>query len=385
MTLISPQEAETLILDSCQTLESEVIKYTDGLNRVLREDLSADRPFPPFHRVTMDGVAFHSSQLHGKELNIQGLHAAGDPPPPPLKGNHCWQIMTGACLPEDCDTVVPIERITLREQKVILESQAVPGAYIHQKGSDAKKGDLILRSGLVLTPGHLGLAASIGAINLQVTRKPKVSVLTTGDELISPEKNPLPHQLRQSNGLCLENALKQWGPVQVSRCHLADDQRQTTQSVAEALEKSDLVILSGGISKGQKDYVRPALESLLGAPLFHGVSQRPGKPFAWWPRVAALPGNPNSTLTTFTRYLIPLLRKMSGATQQFPIIFPLATSFQRHCELTLLLPACFNPHGSLHVLEPQNSGDFLTPLQATGIIEIPKGAGEVSEAIYYPF
>lgn len=292
--------------------------------------------------------------------------------------------MTGAILPDDCDTIVPYEEVEISETHAKITDKISPGSFIHREGSDAKSGDLILKSGLVLGPGHLGIAASIGAVTLKVTRKPVVSILTTGDELIPPDQTPLPHQLRQSNGLTIENALRQWGPAKVTRTHLADDLETTTHGIASALEASDLIILSGGISKGKKDYVRPALESLQGPPLFHGVAQRPGKPLAWWPGAAALPGNPNSSLTTFNRYLLPLLQKLTGGPPPKSMTLPLVAPIEKHTALTIMLPANMQTDGKVIGLQPQNSGDFLTPLSGTGFLEIPPGSGAAHEAAYRP-
>lgn len=382
MSLITPREAETLILNSTTVLGTESVNYTKALGRVLREDLLADRPFPPFDRVTMDGIAFRSADFDRSPLHLQGLHAAGDPMPPALRPQHCWQVMTGSVMPGDCDTVIPYEEVLLTGNTASVQCEIAPGRFIHRTGSDAQTGDLVLKSGIVLGPGHLGIAASIGATELIVTRKPVITILTTGDELIPPESTPLPHQLRQSNGLTLENAIRLWGPALITRTHLADDLGATTEGINNALSSSDLVILSGGISKGKKDFVRPALESLRGAPLFHGVAQRPGKPLAFWPGVAALPGNPNSSLTTFNRYLVPLLQKLTGGRPPALVRMPLQCPMESHPSLTMMLPARINDAGKLEVLSPQNSGDFLTPLSGTGFVEIPPGPGQVDQATY---
>ncbi|MDC1207057.1 molybdopterin molybdotransferase MoeA [Akkermansiaceae bacterium] len=376
MTLITPAEAEALILSSIAPLSTERVSLERSLGRVLREPILADRSFPPFDRVTMDGIAFFKSDLN--ELRLHGLHAAGDPEPADLPAGSCWQIMTGASLPSDCDTVVPYEEVEIGETHAKINCEVVPGRFIHRKESDASPGDLLVPAGTRIGPAQLGLAASVGAIELTVTRLPKITILGTGDELVPPEETPLPHQLRQSNGLTLRAAVEEWGAAEITLAHLADDLASTTSGIAEALEKSDLVILSGGISKGKKDYVRPALESLIGPPLFHGVAQRPGKPLAYWPGVAALPGNPNSTLTTFHRYLVPTLQALVGLPQKVTSLLPLETPQQAHDFLTIYLPASLNEKGKLHVLSPQNSGDFVTPLTAQGIVEIAPGTQAVT-------
>ena len=380
MSLITPQEAEHLMLSETEVLEPETVRFEKALGRVLREDLFADRPFPPFDRVTMDGVAFRASEFAGKPLTLQGVHAAGSPEPPPLKKGHCWQIMTGSIMPTDCDTVVPYEEVTLDDTSGAIQCDPVPGKFIHREGSDAAKGDLLLKAGTRIGPGHLGMMASIGAIEIKVTRLPRIKILTTGDELIPVDETPLPHQLRQSNGQTLLSALQEWGPTKVSWEHLADDLTATTTGISKALKHSDLVILSGGISKGKKDYVRPALESLRGEPVFHGVAQRPGKPLAFWKGVVALPGNPNSTLTTFQRYVVPLLRLLTGQALAEVVALPLAQPIPQHPFLTQFLPAKMNRKGEAVSLSPQNSGDFITPLEATCYLEIPPGEGNSFQA-----
>jgi len=383
MSLITPQEAEDLILTGATVLGEESVRLENALGRVLREDLFADRPFPPFDRVTMDGVAFRFSDLTGKPLPVQGIHAAGNPPPPPLKAGHCWQIMTGSIMPPDCDTVVPYEEVTMNEETGEIQCDPVAGKFIHRMGSDAPAGTLMIKAGTKIGPAHLGMMASIGAVAVKVTQLPRIKILTTGDELIPVNETPLPHQLRQSNGQTLLSAVHQWGPAEVSWKHLADDLETTTSGIASALKNSDLVILSGGISKGKKDYVRPALESLRGEPVFHGVAQRPGKPLAVWQGIVALPGNPNSTLTTFHRYVVPLLQKMMGMPPREVMNLPLANPLKEHPILTQFLPAKMNNEGKAISLSPQNSGDFVTPMSGTGYLEIPPGKGEVSSARFF--
>ncbi len=386
MNLITPQEAEDLILAGAVVLDEESVRLENALGRILREDLFADRSFPPFDRVTMDGVAFRSADFAGKPLILQGIHAAGNPPPPPLEAGHCWQIMTGSIMPTDCDTVVPYEEVTLTETTGEIQCEPVPGKFIHREGSDSPAGALLIKSGTKIGPAHLGMMASIGAVVVKVSRLPRIKILTTGDELIPIDETPLPHQLRQSNGQTLLSAVQQWGPTDVSWEHLADDLEATTAGIAAALKGADLIILSGGISKGKKDYVRPALESLRGEPIFHGVAQRPGKPLGVWQGIIALPGNPNSTLTTFHRYVVPLLQKMMSTSPRAVMTLPLAEAVKPHPFLTQFLPARMNNEGKAISLSPQNSGDFVTPLSGTGYLEIPPSEGEIdlSAAQFFP-
>jgi len=383
MNLISPREAEALILSQVSVLGEESVPLEDALGRILRENLFADRSFPPFDRVTMDGIAFRVAELNGQPLSLQGIHAAGNPTPPLLKNGHCWQVMTGSIMPPDCDTIVPYEEVTIADGTAAIQGEAISGKFIHRQGSDAPVGALVIKAGTKIAPAHLGMMASIGASSVKVSVLPRIKILTTGDELVPVTQTPLPHQLRQSNGQTLLSAVQQWGPATVSWEHLADELAATILGISSALAYTDLVIISGGISKGKKDYVRPALESLRGSPTFHGVAQRPGKPLAAWPGVIALPGNPNSTLTTFHRYLIPLLEKMIGMSPRIAMNLPLATPVEQHPFLTQFPPAKLNSEGRALSLSPQNSGDFITPLASTGYLEIPPGKGKIHTARFF--
>ncbi|WP_411845508.1 molybdopterin molybdotransferase MoeA [Roseibacillus persicicus] len=391
--LLTPAQADELIRQDLTALPCEALPYLSALGRTLRQSLSADQDFPPFDRVTMDGIACRSSDLSLGPLTIQGLHPAGEPAPAPLQPAHCWQIMTGAVMPSDCDTIIPVEELSISGTLVtVLESAApTPGQFIHRQASDCAAGTELLTAGTVITPAHLGLAATVGAVELTVTCQPSVTILTTGDELVPPTETPLPHQLRQSNGPVLLSALANWGLNHSStHLHLPDDLTHTTEAIESALSSSDLVLISGGISKGKKDYVRPALESLIGPPTFHGIAQRPGKPLAYWkpssqnPPLFALPGNPNSTLTTFLRYVRPALHLLAGSPIPEPITLPLAKPLTPHPKLTLFLPATLESNGTLTVHQPQNSGDFASALSASGFIEVPSGEVEVTTAAYHP-
>ena len=391
--LITPAEADQLIAASLTPLPSEQIPTSEALARTLRQSLTADRDFPPFDRATMDGIACRSTDLSLSPLSIQGLHPAGHPVLEKLKPAHCWQIMTGAVMPPDCDTLIPVEELTLTATHATLAAnfQPQPGQFIHRQGSDCLAKTELLSPNVILTPSHLGLAASIGATELSVTRLPRISILTTGDELVPPSQPPLPHQLRQSNGIVLRSAIQQALPAHptITLQHLADNLDETTHALKQTLLDSELILLSGGISKGKKDYIRPALQSLIGSPTFHGLAQRPGKPLAYWkpskknPPLFALPGNPNSTHTTFLRYVYPALLRLSGSLPPDPIILPLSQPEPSHPTLTLFLPATLQPDGKVSLLKPQNSGDFTSALSATSFVEIPPGTTTVSSAKLY--
>ncbi|MEM9081779.1 MAG: molybdopterin molybdotransferase MoeA [Verrucomicrobiota bacterium] len=386
--LASPAEADRLLRATLDPLPTENVAFQAGLHRTLRQSLLADRPFPPFDRIMMDGIACRHRDLPSS-LTIQGLHPAGAPEPDALKPKHCWQVMTGAVLPPGCDTVIPVEELLLTETTATPKINYRPssGQFIHQKGSDCEAGTILLEKGTRLNPAHLSLAATIGTIEISVTKQPKISIITTGDELIPASANPLPHQIRQSNGDLLYAAL-QTHSQRIHLQHLPDSPAVLQPAIETAITYSSLVLITGGISKGTRDFIRPLLETLIGPPTFHGLSQRPGKPLAYWeptdtsPPILALPGNPNSTLTTFHRYVRPTLDLLAGTPTYEPVALPLAEPLSPHPKLTLFLPATLKPEGTLQVDPPQNSGDIPAFLHATGIIEVPPGNQTVTSAVY---
>jgi molybdopterin molybdotransferase len=372
---VTPAEASRLIARAIRPLGVETVPLTRAIGRVLREPLVADRPQPPFRRATMDGIAFSSAGLTGNGVKLAGLHAAGDPPPPPLAPGEAWEIMTGAAVPDDCDTLVPYEEVEIAGGHAELTAVFAPGQCIHATGSDAQPGDLLVSPGAKIGPLELAIAASIGKTELLVSKRPAVTVITTGDEVIPVGDMPEPWQIRRSNGPMLEALLRAAG-LEVALHHAPDDETALAALIDEALANSDLLLLCGGISKGKRDYVRPTLEARLGAPAFHGVWQRPGKPLAFWSGetpVFALPGNPVSVLVTFTRYVRPALDLLQGNEPTPRAAIPLARTVKSLPKLTWLLPARLDENGHAIPMPPQNSGDFISIAGATHLLEIPPG------------
>ena len=368
--LITLRDAESRIFQSCRPLGEESIPLAHSIGRVLAAPVVADRPLPPFARAMMDGVAFNSAKTRfPSQLQIAGLHAAGDSPPRALEPGEAWEIMTGAAVPADCDTVVPYEDLS---DSFRLTAPFTPGQSIHPMGLDAGAGEVLVARGTRVGPTEVAIAASVGNATLSVYRRPVISLITTGDEAIPVESKPEPWQIRRSNGPMLEAILVRLGMAPAHHLHVNDDFSAVSETIRQALAQSDVLIICGGISKGRKDHIRASLESLLGSPAFHGVEQRPGKPLAFWPgppQVFALPGNPVSVLATFTRYVLPALMKLAGA----PMI-PLTVSVAGVTPLprfSWLLPVAVGEDGHLVVRAPKNSGDYVSVAGSVGIIEVP--------------
>ncbi len=385
--LISIQEAESRITRSCQILGKERIDLHAAIGRVLAETLVADRPLPPFPRAMMDGVAFRAAEIFPSvPLKIAGLHAAGNPPPRALETGEAWEIMTGAAVPEDCDTVVPYEDLT---EAMALREKPELGQFIHAHGHDANAGQVLVNAGYRISAAEIAIAASVGKSQVEVFRLPKIAIITTGDEAIPVNQSPEPWQIRRSNGPMLDAALTRLGNPASYVAHVNDDRAEAAEVIRHALETCDVLILCGGISMGKKDYVRELLVEKLGVPEFHGVKLRPGKPLAYWkgaPHVFALPGNPVSVLATFTRFVIPTLIKIQGLTSNSPLriavqnVSPLP-------QFSWLLPVAPDGKGSMLPRPPRNSGDYVSIAGSIGIVEVPPQPDFTSADTlsFYPF
>lgn len=389
--LITPADAEAIILRSLPTLGTEKVQLEEATGRILARELTADRALPSYHRVMMDGICFRSADPGDGDLCVAGIHAAGDPEPSPLPSGHCWEVMTGACLPPDCDTVIPYEQIIWpAEDRVSFDpDMAQPGKHVHRSGSDYAAGDLLVPSHRLIDSRVAAVAATIGATTLSVLRQPRVVIFTTGDEVVDPTATPAAHQVRQSNAASLRSSLAHLGGVVVHHEHLPDDEETTTTAVRANLD-ADLILLCGGISKGKRDYVRPVLESLLGPPSFHGIAQRPGKPLAFWsgpPPIFALPGNPMSVQVCFHRYVRPYLDALQH--QRTPIrTVQLGTAIQFTPPFAYSLPVRLRQDGATLLAEPTplaNSGDFASAIDSEGFIELPAAQDDFPEGFLAPF
>ena len=391
--LITPQQADALLGDALPALGTEHIPLGEAIGRVLAEPLLADRPLPPFDRIMMDGITFPmgvATRTSGS-LELAGFHPAGAPAPGALAPGTCWETGTGAVLPPDCDTVVPVELIRREGRTVTFDpAECEVGRHIHPLGSDYCAGAELVPSGRTLGARECSVAASVGAAKVKVNALPRIAIFTTGDEIVPFASTPESHQIRQSNGPALTAALAALGIPTVRHQHLPDDETLQKNALGEALAHSDLILCCGGISKGKHDHVRAAVTSHLGDPAFHGIAQRPGKPLAFWagpPPVFALPGNPMSVLVCFHRYVVPFLHALSGGGSP-PLQARLAEDVSFPPPLAFFLPVSLDRQQQAQPRPLSNSGDFATAISSTGFLELPAGQDHFAagfEANYHPW
>jgi molybdopterin molybdotransferase len=377
--LITVEEADIIIRQHLTTAPVETIPLAEAQGRYLREDIVADRPMPPFDRVMMDGIAIkHSAYSTGKRtFPIAATQAAGAPAIELTDENSCIEVMTGCVIPKGCDCVIPVELIDVSENTVQLKEEATPKhhQHIHFTGSDTPQGQTLLTSGQQLQAPELTIAASCGATMLQVSALPRILIISTGDEVVAPDASPLPHQIRRSHATALHAAITGMHLGTVTAQHVPDDPDALHETLSKALTSHDILVITGGVSRGKYDYVAPVLKGLLGDPQFHGVAQRPGKPLAFWknknsPPVFALPGNPVSVMACAARYLFPALTEIASGSPPPQTTLPATGTFNCPPHFTGLIPCKIN-NGRIQLIPLSNSGNFLSLVGSHGIAELP--------------
>jgi molybdenum cofactor synthesis domain-containing protein len=329
--LVEAGEAAALVLERTPVLPGEHVSLGQAAGRVLVQDLSAPRQLPPFPSSAVDGYAIRAAEAGGR-LRVAGESAAGRPFEGELPPGSAAAILTGGVLPAGADTVVMVEEVEVGEGWVQVPAGAGAGRNFHRPGDDLRQGDLLVRRGEVLGPAELGLAAAVGLPRLFVHRRPRVALMSTGDELVEVGEEPGPGQVVDSNRWALLAALREAG-AEVAELGVAPDQAGPLRAlVVEALAGNDVLLTSGGVSVGTHDLVKPLLET-LGEVHIGRVKLRPGKPFTFASlpegRVAfGLPGFPVSSLVTFEVFVRPALRRMQGMTALQRPTLPVRLSYE---------------------------------------------------------
>lgn len=399
--MITSQEALDIILSKKGEYGIEEVPVKESLGRVLKEDFFTDRDLPPYDRITMDGIginyaAFKKGQ---RSFTIEGVAAAGSPQATLKEAVNCLEVMTGASLPLNVDTVIRYEDLEIKEGKAtILIDTIKKGKNIHRKGEDRLQGALVVSANTVITPSEIGMTCTIGKTQLKVAQHPKAIIISTGDELVEIGEIPLPHQVRKSNVYQIQAILKKH-QIESDTLHLVDDLEEIKLQLTEILMAYDVVILSGGVSKGKFDFLPQALEELGVEKLFYKVKQRPGKPF-WFGKskntlgtvVFALPGNPVSSFSCTTRYFLPWLNASLGLPSPNYPTAKLTENYFFKPDLTyyLQVKVSYDDKGRIWAtpLTGNGSGDFANLVHADGFLILPAGKnsfrkGSVHSLIFY--
>ncbi|WP_456377219.1 molybdopterin-binding protein [Lutibacter sp.] len=289
MNLTTAKEALEIILKTSENFGTEEVKFLNSVGRILKEDIVADRDFPPFDRVSMDGIAISSEAFNKgqRTFKIEGIQAAGNEQLTMQNPNNCMEAMTGAILPKNTDTVIQYELIEIKNGEATINLEAVKKLQnVHLKGLDRKQGAILISKNTLISPAEIGVFATVGKTKVKVAKQPKVMVISTGNELVGVSETPEEHQIRRSNVFTLVSLLEKIN-IKVETAHITDNKELLLNKIEIFLNNFDVLLFSGAVSKGKFDFIPDVLNELGVKKLFHRVKQRPGKPFWYGKKVYA--------------------------------------------------------------------------------------------------
>jgi molybdopterin molybdotransferase len=379
-------DAESLIRARMPRWPAETVRLDRGVGRILAETIHAERDEPPFDRATMDGIAIaHGDWVSGiRRFRVLGTQAAGAPPLALERAGDCVRIMTGAACPRGADTIVPVERLEIQGTEASINAPEIKARqFIHARASDGRSGATLLAPGVRLGPPEIAvLAGAAGRSEASVATMPRIAAVSTGDELVDPGEPVEPYQIRSSNDFAIEASLHRSGLARITRTRLKDDPETMLAAIRSLHESHDALILSGGVSMGDFDFVPGVLKTLGAELVFHRIRQKPGRPM-WFGMseaqkpIFALPGNPVSTLVCLTRYVAPALRYSAGLPDEPPERVRLTERVVGPADLTYFLPVKVGSSAEGAALaEPRptnTSGDFVSLAGTDGFVELPAG------------
>ncbi len=387
MDALTFEQGRALILDTVRGLgfqpRSETVALDEAAGRVLAEDVEADRDYPPFNRSARDGFACRSEDLAEvpARLKLIGETRAGEPSRFELQPGQTVEIMTGAPGPVGADCVVMVEHSRREGDEVILRTSLAPGRNLVFAGSETRRGDTVLTAGLPLEYPQIALLASVGRARVEVYRRPRVAILSTGDEVVELDQAPEPFQIRNSNAHSLAAQVRRRGGTPVVLPVAPDRLEETRDLIRRGLE-TDLLLLSGGVSMGKYDLVEQVLNELGAEILITSVLIQPGKPLVFatvqGKPVLGLPGNPTSTMVTFevfARAALDLLRGLPESSLPF-VEARLAAAFSHKPVLTRFLPARLEGDSETATVERiqwQGSGDLVSLAHANSYLVAERG------------
>jgi molybdopterin molybdotransferase len=389
--MISFQEARQIIQLQAKSFGVETIDLENALDRVLAEDISASRDFPPFNRSMMDGIAinFDDFQSGIKEFKCVETVFAGSSYNQVLKTGECYKIMTGAAVPPSANVVIMIEDVKVeRDLFTLLFNDFRINQNIAQQGQDIKKDEIAVRKGLLIKPATIGFLASLGKAKLLVEKLPKLNLITTGNEVLELTDEVSPNHIFNSNKYVLKSLLKQ-NHIQVSNYNHAIDDIETLKNVINTNLNNDILIITGGVSAGEADYIPAILEDLGVVKLFHKVAIKPGKPiwcgiFKNQTMVFALPGNPFSCLVTFKIFIAFYLNLCLGKTADEMNQGSLNFDRNKPSNLDEFFPVSLT-HGTLEKIAINGSGDVRLGFDANALAMQMASRKEIKQGELLPY
>jgi len=383
--MISVKEAKKIISENASSLEPVNLSLQESAGLILAEDVYASMDIPAFPQSSMDGYAFSfEGWKQHKKLKITGEVAAGSNETFTLAPGNAVRIFTGAAVPAGADTVIMQEKTQVENGELKIEDETLQqGNSVRLKGSEIKAGELALGKESVLSPAAIGFLAGIGITEVKVYPNPSITIVITGNELQQPGEPLQLGQVYESNSFALKAVLQQLHIENIQILYATDKPEIITGSLKKALEQSDVVLLTGGISVGDYDFVLQAATECGVEKLFHKIKQRPGKPLYFGKRgsnlVFGLPGNPSSVLTCFYQYVIPALMKLSKREIGLQTIkVSLAKAFQKNTGLTHFLKGFYDGK-TVAPLDAQESYRLSSFAKANCLIQIDEDITSLKE------
>ncbi len=375
------EEALDIVLRSAYSPGVEYVRFMDSLDRVLAEDVISDTDLPPFSRSAVDGFACRREDIQ-HELTVIETVAAGQSPALSVGKGQCTRIMTGAAVPEGADCVIMVEDSEEIVPGKIRYSKDNTKTNISFRAEDVKAGNIVLEKGTRVAPQHIAILATVGWVNPKVAVKPKVGIISTGDEIIEPHLKPGLSQIRNSNSYQLVAQTLKAGAVPDYAGIAPDNEKITLEMITHSLENNDLVLLTGGVSMGTFDFVPQVFKKLGIEILFRTVALQPGKPTVFgikgMKRIFGLPGNPVSSFTIFELFVRPMLNLMMGMKEPFrQYHLPLGADYQRKRKDRMQWLPVVIREGVVFPLEYHGSGHIHSLAGAHGLAAIPIGITEM--------
>jgi molybdopterin molybdotransferase len=370
------QEALDIILQSARYTGDEQVDFMSSLNRVLAGDVFSDVDMPPFHKSAMDGFACRREDLDRDLLVVETI-PAGKVPQLPVKEGQCSRIMTGAMVPEGADTVIMVEQTQMVAPETIRFTGTKTAANIAYKAEDVKVDDVMWRKGQLIRPSHIAIFAAVGCTQPLVARQPRVAILSTGDELVEPHQFPGRGMIRNSNAWQLIAQVQQVHCIPNYLGIVPDTEADTREAITKALAENDVVLLTGGVSMGEFDFVPLAMQQNKVEIKFHKVAVKPGRPTVFGITdtscIFGLPGNPVSSFINFEIFVKPLLLKMMGCDDR-PLVLrlPIGEDFGRKkADRLEWVPVDINDRGEVMPVSYHGSAHIHAVCLSNAIMEVP--------------
>lgn len=379
--LTSTRKALEIILNQSEDFGFEEVDFIDSLGRILKEEVFADRDFPPFDRVSMDGIAISSTSFNKgqREFKIESVQPAGSEQITLQNSNNCIEAMTGAILPKNTDVIIQYELLDIKNGIAKVNLDAVkPFQNVHKKALDRKQNAILITKNTVISAAEIGVLTTVGKSKITVAKQPKVMIISTGDELVEVNQTPKEYQIRRSNIYTLVSLLERL-QIHAETSHIHDDKKTLKNKIENFLIEYDVLLFSGAVSKGKFDFIPEVLDELGVEKLFHKVAQRPGKPF-WFGRkgrktIFAFPGNPISTFVSCVKYFYPWYQKSVGINYVNKDFAVLSEDFIFKPNLTYFLQVQLeNKNGAIIAtpMQGKGSGDLANLVDADAFLELPE-------------